>query len=391
MSNEAEMKQADSDRRPLLSELKIRLDTVIWFVLGLGFVLSLPVIFDWATWVFWVILAAAVILAIPIAWLRRAIFDHGHQRSFGGHWVHSGVALLFILSIVVAAPIYYLVTVTETRPAIFPQATLTNGKKTVVFQGMQHFGSENFYKAVIYDLEKALADGYVIYYEAVQTSTPESKAFFEKLSTALTGSSDLAGAYKTIGEACGMKFQKDYFVLLDADKEEHPERHIIADVDAIELKQEYERLLDTDPEFAKAHANDFKTSPEADSSESMTQAIEWLESGSEGQKKLAGIVCRGIMTLAQAPKENEEPGEFDPIIIDYRNRALAKRIIEDPHDKIFITYGARHLSGVLENLQQRDPNWKVATVKWMRTIEAPKKSFEGKLTTDVSTTSIEKG
>jgi hypothetical protein len=232
---------------------------------------------------------------------------------------------------------------------------------------------------VIYDPEKALADGYVIYYEAVQTSTPESEAFFEELSTALTGSSDLAGAYKAIGKACGMKFQKDYFVLLEADKEEHPERHVIADVDAIELKQEYERRLRTDPEFARAHANDFEESSGENSSESMAQAIEWLESGSEGQKKLAGIVCRGIMTLAHAPKENEEPGKFDPIIVDYRNRALAKRIIEDPHDKIFITYGARHLPGALDLLKQQDPKWKVATVKWMRTIEAPKRSLEGKL------------
>jgi hypothetical protein len=374
--------KANPGKGPMSSELRIRLNTVVWFVLGLGFLLSLPIIFDWASWVFLVILVVAAVVAIPTAWLRRAVFDRAHQRPFARHWLRSGVALLFILCILVAAPIYYLATITETRPAVFPQATLTNGQKTVVFQGMQHFGSENFYKAVIYDLEKALADGYVIYYEAVQTATPESEAFFAKLSTALTGSSDLAGAYKAIGEACGMKFQKDYFVLLEADKKEHPERHVIADVDAIELKQEYERLLRTDPEFARAHANDFKESPGENSSESMTHAIEWLESGSEGKKKLAGIVCRGIMTLANAPKEDEEPGKFDPIIVDFRNRALAKRIIEDPHDKIFVTYGARHLAGVFDLLKQQDPKWKVATVKWMRTIEAPKRSLEGKLAAD---------
>jgi hypothetical protein len=380
MSNETEMIKANPNRSSFLSELRIRLNTVIWFVLGLGFLLSLPIIFDWAGWVFLVILVIAAVLAIPTAWLRRAVFDRGRQRPFVRHWIGSSVALLFVLCILVAVPIYYLATITETRPAVYPQATLTNGQKTVVFQGMQHFGSENFYKSVIYDLEKALADGYVIYYEAVQTSTPESKAFFEKLSDALTGSSDLAGTYKAMGQACGLKFQSDYFTLLDADKQEHPERHVIADVDAIELKQEYERLLRTDPEFAKAHADDFKESPGGDASASMASMIEWLESGSEGQKKLAGIVCRGIMTLAFAPKENEEPGQFDPLIIDFRNRALAKRIIEDPHDKIFITYGARHLPGVLELLKQQDPNWKVATVKWMRTIEAPKRSLEGKLT-----------
>jgi hypothetical protein len=182
-----------------------------------------------------------------------------------------------------------------------------------------------------------------------------------------------------MGKACGLKFQSDYFTLLEADKEEHPERHVIADVDAIELKQEYERLPRTDPEFAKAHANDFKASPSQDSSGSMAQAIEWLKSGSESQKKLAGIVCRGMMTLALAPKEDKEPGKFDPIILDFRNRALAERIVEDPNDKIFVTYGANHLSGVLDLLKQQDANWKVATVKWMRTIEAPKRSLGSKL------------
>lgn len=381
MSNEAEMSKANPNRSSLLSELRIRLGTVIWFVLVLGFLLSLPVIFNWASWVFLVILVIAAVLAIPTAWLRRAIFDRAHQRPFARHWVHSSVALLFVLCIVVAAPIYYLATVTETRPASFPQATLTNGQKTVVFQGMQHFGSENFYKSVIYDLEKALADGYIIYYEDVQTSTPESKAFFEKLSGVLTGSSDLSGTYKAMAKACGLKFQSDYFTLLEADKKEHPERHVIADVDAVELKQEYERLLRTDSEFAKAHANDFNESSGGDSSGSMAQAIEWLESGSESQKKLAGIVCRGILTLALAPKEDKLPGKFDPIILDFRNHALANRIIEEPHDKIFITYGANHLTGLLDLLKQQDPDWKVATVKWMRTIEAPKRSLEGKLAT----------
>jgi hypothetical protein len=56
----------------------------------------------------------------------------------------------------------------------------------------------------------------------------------------------------------------------------------------------------------------------------------------------------------------------------------AQRIVDDPHDKIFITYGANHLPGVFELLRQQDPNWKVVSVKWFRTIEAPKR-LDGKL------------
>jgi hypothetical protein len=46
-------------------------------------------------------------------------------------------------------------------------ASLPNGQKTVVFQGMQHIGSEDFYKSVVFDLEQALADGYTLFYEGV--------------------------------------------------------------------------------------------------------------------------------------------------------------------------------------------------------------------------------
>lgn len=380
MSNENDPRQPGPDGHSFLQAWKIRLSTVIWFVLGLGFLLSLPIILDWGSWVFLVVLAVAAAVALVIAWIGRAVFDRSHRRSFLAHWLTSAIAMVFIFSILIAAPIYYLATITETRPAVQPQATLVNGSKTVVFQGMQHFGSENFYKAVIYDLEKALADDYVIYYEEVQTATPESKAFFEKLSRALTGSSDLAGTYRAMGEACGLKFQSDYFTLLAADKQQHPERHVIADVDALELKQEYERLLRSNPEFAQAHADDFTETPVEGPSGSMAQAIEWLKSGSDSQQKLAGVVCRGVMTLGLAPKDAKQHGPFDPLIIDFRNRALAQRIIDDPHDKIFITYGANHLSGVFALLKQSDPQWQVATVKWMRTIEAPKRPFERELT-----------
>jgi len=378
------MRQAGSSESSIMAEWKVRIGTLVWFILGLGFLLSLPVLFGWASWVFWGLCVAAMVLAVPAAWLKRIFFDRAHRRSLARHWIRSSITLLFVLSIVAAAPIYYLATITETRPILFPQATLTNGKKTVVLQGMQHIGSENFYKSVIYDIEQAIADGYVIYYEGVQTATPESREFMGKLTNALTGGgADLSTAYKEFGEACGLKFQSDYFTLLEADRKEHPERHVVADVDAIELKREYERLISEDPAFATAHADDFKPRQEEGVSGSMTQAVAWLEAGDESRKKLAGIICRGVMTSALAPSAETAPGKYDPLILDFRNRALARRILEDPHDKIFVTYGAKHLPGVIGLLKQQDQKWTVATVKWMRTIEVPQRRFKGELAVEV--------
>lgn len=69
---------------------------------------------------------------------------------------------------------------------------------------------------------------------------------------------------------------------------------------------------------------------------------------------------------------------MEPVILDYRNRALAQRIMQSTDDKIFITYGAAHLPGLVAELRKLDSKWSVGSVKWMRTIEAPE-HIEGTL------------
>ena len=48
------------------------------------------------------------------------------------------------------------------------------------------------------------------------------------------------------------------------------------------------------------------------------------------------------------------------------------------NDRIFITYGSNHLSGIFRIIQERDPTWRVESVKWLRTVEPPKQ-YEGEL------------
>lgn len=356
---------------------RVRLQTVFWFVLAGAFLLGLPILLGWGWWLPLALLAIAALLAVPSVWLLRKISPAAARRSSGTSWARAAAGWTLLLGILVAAPFYYLMIVTETRPATVPQVALTNGEKRVVFQGMQHIGSEHFYQAVIYDVEKAMSEGYVIYYEGVQTASPESRAFFEKLSQDLVGGSDLSGTYKSIGEVCGMTFQLDYFRLLEADKAEHPERHIVADVDAIELKAEYERLMREDPAFAAPHTDDFQPKPPTSDNAIMLKVVGWLKNGTPSQQALGGVACRGLFTLTQ-PTGNEPPGHFEPVILDYRNRALAQRITQSADGRIFITYGAAHLPGLVAELRKVDPRWRVGSVKWLRTIEAPE-HLEGRL------------
>ncbi|MGI4993871.1 hypothetical protein ACRXCV_14625 [Halobacteriovorax sp. GFR7] len=355
---------------------KIRLQTIIWLVLILGFFSSLPVILNWPV-LYVYILIASFLFAIPFGWL---ITKFCNSHTLKTNWLRCSLGLFFFSTGIASLPIYYSIVITETKPALQPQTVLVNGDKTVIFQGMQHIGSENFYKSVIYDVEEALANGFVIYYEGVQTNSPASKKFFEKITAGITGGQkDLAKTYSAIGKACGLKFQMDYFGLLDADKKEHPERHIIADVDALELKAEFNRLMKTDKKFARENKNFFKVAEQESKDDPSAAFVSFLKSGSEGQKKLAGIVCRGFMSKKIGESDSGKVTSIEPVILDYRNNELAKRIINDSNKKIFVTYGAKHLSGVLELLKENDPNWEVRSVKWMRTIETPKKNYKGKL------------
>lgn len=356
---------------------RIRLQAIVWFVGIAAFVLGLPILLGWGYGLLFVLVIVAAALATVSAWVLRRLSRTAAGRPLAAVWARTLLGWTLTLGVLMAAPFYYLMVVTETRPATVPQVSLSNGSKRVVFQGMQHIGSEHFYQAVIYDVEKALSEGYVSYYEGVQTPTPASKAFFEKLSRELVGGSDLSGTYKSIGEVCGLKFQLDYFALLEADKAEHPKRHLVADVDALELKAEYERLVREDPAFAKAHADDFQPKPAANDDAFMLRVVAWLKNGSPSQKALGGVTCRGLFSLNQ-PDADAKPGPMQPLILDFRNRALAQRIMQAPEDRIFITYGSAHLPGLVAELRKLDPKWAVGSVKWLRTIEAPE-HIEGRL------------
>lgn len=345
-----------------------RASTIGWFLLAIGFALALPVLLGLSAWIVVAIAAAAALLAAGIAAIIGLAFRRHSPGSFVSRWLPAALALLFVLSILAASPVYYLAAVVASRPLAAPQATLSNEQRTIIFQGMTHVGSDSFYKAVVYDLEQALADGYVVYYEGVRPD-PAGDAWF---SQTLAHGGDLTEEYKSLGEVCGLAFQGDYFKLLGPEIREHPDRHVAADVTTLEMKQEYDRLIEVDRDFA---ANAAKAAAEAedqaDSADVLARFLRWSQDGDPRHHSLGGVICRGFMTLTLTPSPDKPPGDLDPIVLDFRNRALVDRILSDPREHIYVNYGAAHLPGVLKLLKESDPSWSVKSIKWMRGIEAP--------------------
>lgn len=351
---------------PFGTRWKLRISAVVWFVLLAGFLLGLPVLLD-ASWLLVAgLLAVALVLGLLLAWLVRLVFRGQRRQRFLVSYVKAVLGTLFVLGIVVALPIYYAAVLTSLKPLTVPQATLSNGKTTVVFQGMMHVGSEPFYKGVVYDLEKALTEGYVLYYEGIQPA-PEGDKWF---SDTLAGGGDLSANYQMLSDVCGLKFQLDYFRMLSGDMIARPERHITADVTTADMMHEYQRLVATDPAFA-ARVRPAKADAEAiaEQADGLSTVINLLVGGTPEQKRIAGYACRGFLTWTLG--RQQAPSPLDPVVLDYRNRALAERIAREPNPLIYITYGAGHLSGLLNDLKAIDPAWEVKSLKWQRVVEAP--------------------
>lgn len=357
--------------------LAVRLSTLLWALLALCFLAGMPVLLG-ATWLALpALLLLALLVALPLSWLWRRIWRASRARPWWRTWLRGGVGLWCLLCGLAALPVYWLAITTETRPAIVPTVTLSNGPRTVVLQGMQHVGAERFFQAVVYDMEKALADGYVLAYEGVADSDADADEWFRQ---ALTHGKDLGDSYRELGKTCGLSYQIDYLGPVLADAKAHPERHVTMDVDTRAMKQEYDRLMQSDPGFAAAirkREAEQASDDDGDSADVMARFLDWQKTGNNRQRSLAGTLCRGVMTQVMRRTGQGAGDELEPVVLDFRNRHLAAQLLGDQRPRIYVTYGAAHLPGVMA-IMQREPGWKVESVKWMRTIAAPE-HLEGRL------------
>ena len=342
---------------------------ILIFIVTLLGALGLVVLAAWPWWVIGAVAVAALLLAVPLFYLRRLFAGEGFSptRSL------ASIAVLFFLALsaVVAFPFYFFAFLVDARPSMMPLATLTDGKKVVQFQGMQHIGSEGFYKSVVYDLREALDQGYRLYYEGVQSveGRKDLDEWFNSLATG--GFGDLSGFYQMLADGCGLTFQLNYFKGLTKDIPVHPDRHLVADVSYLDLKTEWDRLMATDPVFVReaTAATGSKGRGEDGDAAMIRRLLGIWKTANPEQKRLMGFACRGFFSwsFSQPPASSWK----DKLILDFRNKRLVEQIVKDPAQKIWVTYGAHHLTGVIADLEKIDPSWKLVSVKWTPAISNP--------------------
>jgi hypothetical protein len=347
---------------------------VLWFALMLMALLGYPVVGALPWWMIALVIIAGVVLCI-IPFALRWLFKRS-DPTWGGKTSFAAFALAGIMAItgLVGLPFYYLAYWVDSGPTSIPLATLTNGKKTVVFQGMQHVGSEGFYKSVVFDLEKALSDGYTLFYEGVQPveGRKDLDEWFNK--DFLGSNTDLSSGYTKLAEGCGLTFQLNYFVPILADKAIHPKKHVTADVTYLDMKNEYDRLLREDPDFAAAMVAKQAAAKTLSGKDPFVEALSFAATATPAQKNLVGIACRGILARVMSGGSGGKPDPTKKIILDFRNKALARFVADSTASKIYITYGAEHFRGFVADLKAIDPAFDVVSLNWSRAMSNPREA-----------------
>jgi hypothetical protein len=97
-----------------------------------------------------------------------------------------------------------------------------------------------------------------------------------------------------------------------------------------------------------------------------------LREATAEQRRLVGILCRGVMGLTISGAIGDPADPSQRLILDFRNRVLARFVAEAPAGKIYITYGAAHFPGFLAELQKLDPGFRVQSVTAVAAMTLPR-------------------
>lgn len=346
------------------AQSRLILKTICWTLVSLLFLAALPLLRQASLLVLAAVAVTGAGLGAGVYWLVQRLRQRRSNRTGLGAALAVG-AMTAVVG--VAAPLYWLALQPALAPLTVPRVTLTDGHRQVIFQGMTHIGSAQFYRSVAYDVLRAQKQGYALYFEGVLPGTPQASEWFGRN---LAGGGDLNAEYAKLATVCGLHFQNEFLDFLVDDVRRAPSTTINADVSETEMMQEWERRAAADPLLARRLAEEHPAGE--DSGDSMQQIFSLLSRLDSGQQHLAAALCRGIFTVGLSKKSS--PDVLNVVVLDFRNARLAQRITDDADRNLFILYGSGHFPGLLKELRSRTPAWRVKEVSWSIAIDTPEQA-----------------
>jgi hypothetical protein len=249
------------------------------------------------------------------------------------------------------------------EPALMPEFTISNWNKTIVFQWMAHIGSEKFYNQIKQNIKENKNDGFVLYYEWVKLWTVENSEKFDGL---LWVKFDKK-TYVNLSKLYWLRAQdnRDFFKIVN-DKDYN------VDVTMDDIIAWYEK------KYGKISKDAMKQNWEANVAPLDVWVVldEAIKKLTPRELDLLIYVNRSIMNfiiksdnVRDTILANSWQKDLFDIILDDRNKVLADRLANSADKKIYVLYGLMHFKWIWADLQTRDPNWKLQSIRYFTPID----------------------
>ncbi len=283
-------------------------------------------------------------------WLTIALWRRIRKRPVSTPtWQSAAQRALGVVGILGWGTVIGLYASSQYWPATVGRYELSNGKQTVIFQGVAHIAVPDLYNTIEADLRARTQEDYVLYYEGIQPGKAEN---VQKLAV-MVGSKFTQNSYPQVAKALGLEAQdQQRFINIQKDRAQ------VADMTVDEFVAAYEhRFGPIDlPALNPAQAHKNAETPDHFAAFANNMAAY----SAEEQAKIQPI-AHALMSvmLHLAPRIMAHQKLFQ-VALDTRNEHVVKQILANPQDtKIYLLYGDAHLPGVLKGLQAHDASWKM--------------------------------
>lgn len=251
-----------------------------------------------------------------------------------------------------------------TSYSTIPTYTITNGAKTIVFQGMIHIGLKSFYHEVGREMNYYGDSGYKVMLEGLGTSgvKPLNKIdprYEQSVETYQKRYEPYINKFTAIEakEYVNTKYIYQYLIF---------DRYRKYDYETVDLtKKKIEEAIITSEKKLNIDYNDETISEYKLTLGDHSEAFDILLKNEKKYIYLRNMndfflfsytdkyIQPLISTFSPSFKLNQE------ITLKARDQNLANAILAEENKKIYVAYGSAHFEGLFNLLKEKDPNWQI--------------------------------
>jgi hypothetical protein len=323
------------------------------------FIILIWIIFYISSYVWVLEFILSIIIYFLIFYFFHFIFSKFRKKKvldfkdFSSYFLYRvSIFLIIILSLIWWFSFYS----NEISPALMPEYTISNWKKTIVFQTMSHIWSENFYEKIKNNLKEKKESWFVYFFEWVKPGTLEN---MEKFNKAIKIKFD-ENLYKNYSKLYWITHQDNsHFLWLVNNLDFN------IDLSIDEIVSEYENIKKPHPWIPSPLQEKETTIIDANK-----EILNKLAGLNNKQLKILVYINQAILNLIIKSEwiqgfltKNFTNKNLFKVILDKRNEILSKEILKSKYNKIYLTYWLMHFKWVFELLKENDNNWKIINKK----------------------------